>query len=196
MTKHIHFVFILLWLSFGATAGAQTKDDREPGFKGSASLSFQKYSSATYGPGIAVSLGYMFDRKHYLGGELEAYSDFIYFQGLKKEDGSRVEPVYFWSELKPSFWNYRLSADYRFYVLERRSTPVVGVRVGSDFGDLTYFKGFFLRPSVGWSWTLPSGNGLMVSAGVDLYHSIEPWDGGPGPAWLQLFPKLSVSYEF
>lgn len=74
-------LFTLLCLSFCITAGAQNKDFRDPGFKGSVSLSFQKNSNVTYGPGIAVSLGKMFNRKHYLGGELEASSRLIYYQG-------------------------------------------------------------------------------------------------------------------
>ena len=175
---------------------AQTKDFRDPGFKGSVSLSFQKTDRVCYGPGIAVSLGKMFNRNHYVGGEFEVLSDLIYFQGIKNPDGSWVEPVFFWNSLKPRFWNYRLSADYRFYVSEKRSTPVAGVRIGMDFHDLKSFRGFYLQPSVGWSWTLPSGNGFMVSAGVDLYHDVRHYLGGPGPAWIQFFPKLSVTYEF
>ena len=165
----------LICLSLCIPLTAQTKDFREPGFKGSVGVSSQVSLNAfhIWEIGVDLSLGKMLNQNHYVGGEISLRS-----------------------LVKMTFGAYetRLSVHYMAYCLDRDSTPVWGVKAGTGIlsPGLTQFEFYsiFLEPHAGWSWRLPSGNGLTLSAGLDLNCSLLR---GPG---IFVSPKISIAFEF
>lgn len=74
-------------------------------------------------------------------------------------------------------------ANYSYYMLDKRSTPVFGVKFGASIDTKPYTPVFninvddnyvkyimtmsvFAMPTVGWSWTLNSGKGIYTSLGL------------------------------
>ena len=155
-----------------AGAMAQSPSFREPGYKGNVSYS----NMMIVWNGIDTSHGYMFNEHHYIGGGA-GFSSFL--------DG-RAFPALI-----------HLFAEYRAYWFDGSSTPVAGIRAGYIFsvpsgGAVSNLE---IEPSIGWSWGLKSGNGLLLRLGIDMINApVALTENSSLP--LTLLPKLSFSFEF
>lgn len=95
--------------------------------------------------------------------------------------------------------------DYNTYVLDKKSTPVSGLKVGfmhavgfgkkaGDFEHAYSFEnGLSVEPSFGWNWMFRSGHGLSLAAGADI---IVPFGLNKGTSPNMVIPKLSLTFEF
>lgn len=171
--KRIIVSITLTAICFGAVA--QTKDYRDPGFKGSVAITDQLGVFV----GGDVSLGYMFDRKNYLGAGVGA---FVFPKG---ED----MPVY-----------GNVFADYRHYFKDTRNSMFIGSKLGfsrafsyATNGGVTYQNGILLEPNFGWSWALRSGHGLELGLGASL---IAPVGEYRSDKKILPLPKISFGFNF
>lgn len=136
---------------------AQTKNEipayRQKGYAGDVSL----VTHFVY-TGLETSHGYMFNEHHFLGAGV----------GYSK-----------W-HLSWKASNVHLYADYKAYVMKRRSTLTAGLKTGylllcmrSEDG-LENAGRMSLEPNVGWDWGLKNGYGLGLSAGVQIFPALLP----------------------
>lgn len=166
---------IALLLSLAATANAQTRNYRDPGYKGSISLTDQYLVFL----GLETSHGYMFDSNNYLGAG--ANYSFPLVKG-------KVRP-----NCLTTF------VDYHRYMSDSPSSLVLGAKAGYMFmlgkennaNDGDPYGSFYAEPNVGWSWTLGNGCGLTASVGAALYTKSQ----SSGNEFLAM-PKLTVGFEF
>ena len=125
--------------------------------------------------GLETSHGYMLNEHHYLGAGLGAF--------IAPVDGV---PVY-----------GRAFIDYTSYILNKKSTPVAGIKAGFchaiHYSDGCKFRNAAeVEPSVGWSWTLKSGKGLSLALGAPCYLT-----STSGYSFVMLWmPKLSIGLAF
>lgn len=160
----------------GVTVSAQTKDFRTPGYKGNVSLIDQLGVWA----GLETSHGMMLDRHNYLG----AGASFSVCLPMI-EDGA------------PTFGNFFL--DYQNYLLDRKSTPVLGLKAGymsslneKNSSGWHFTKAVFVEPNVGWNWGMKNnGCGFTTSLGAAVYKPV-----GTSSKNLVVMPKLSLTFEF
>lgn len=171
--KTIYKIMLVIAMTFASFAlSAQTKDFRTPGYKGSVSLIDQ------YGvwAGLETSHGVMFDRHIYLGlGSSVSVC-------LPELDGGNT----------PVFGN--LFVDFQGYILDRKSTPVLGYKAGfmKTFNmKESNTNAVFIEPNVGWSWIMKNGCGFTTSIGAAVYKAL-----GPSTNNFVTMPKLSLTFEF
>ena len=171
--KKFLIAIALTGICFGAAA--QTKDYRDPGFKGSVAITDQLGVFV----GGDVSLGYMFDRKNYLGGGVGAF--------VFPKDGDI--PV-----------DGNLFADYRHYFKDTKNSMFAGSKLGfshafnyMDNSGVTYHNGILLEPNFGWSWGLKSGHGLELSLGATL---LAPVGESRTDKKVLAMPKISFGFSF
>lgn len=169
-----------LLLSLGATAAnAQTKEFRDPGYKGSIYVggSFVPGDKVTFFPSVGISQGYMFGDQFYIGAGLQ-------YDFLKKAQTSAF-------------------ADFQYFTSDSPNSVVLGLKAGATgawskdkrASDPADAKGklhiekawFFATPSVGYSWTLDNGCGLTTSLGAALNFKNKDFN---------LTPQLTVAFEF
>ena len=171
--KKLFIAIALTGICFGAVA--QTKDYRDTGFKGSFAITDQLGVLV----GGDVSLGYMFDRKNYLGGGAGAF--------IFPKDGDI--PVY-----------GNAFADYRHYFKDTRNSMFIGSKLGFSHAfsyetnsGVTYRNGVLLEPNFGWSWGLKSGHGLELGLGATL---IAPVGDYRSDRKILPLPKISFGVSF
>lgn len=157
------------------SAVAQRRDYRDPGFKGSVAITDQLGVFV----GGDVSMGYMFDRKNYLGGGVGAF--------IFPKDGDI--PVY-----------GNAFADYRHYFKDAKDSMFIGSKLGFSHafsyetnGGVTYKNGILFEPNFGWSWTLKSGHGLELGLGATL---IAPVGDYRSDKKILPLPKISFGFSF
>lgn len=169
-----------LLLSLGVTAAnAQTKEFRDPGYKGSVYVGggILPGNQATVFPSVGITQGYMFGDQFFIGAGLQ--HDF-----LKKAQTSAF-------------------ADFQYFTSEEPNSVVLGLKAGATGSwskdklatDAADAKGklhidkvwAFLTPSVGYSWTLGNGCGLTTSLGAALNFKGQDFN---------LTPQLTVAFEF
>lgn len=156
-------------LTFSSLVSA--KDFREKGYKGNVSLA----GYGIFSPGIETSHGYMINENHYVG----------------VLGGVNFLPLE--TKFTKAFFS-AINLDYTWYIMDKRSTPIVGMRVGpyftlmkSDEKRTLYITGMVL-PNVGWSWGLKSGNALNAKIGV--------WVTGISFSSTKSLPFISLGFEF
>ena len=174
--RTISKIMLVIAMAFASFAlSAQTKDFRTPGYKGSVSLIDQ------YGvwAGFETSHGIMFDRHIYLG--LGSSVSFC----LPELDGDT-----------PVFGN--LFVDFQGYLLDRKSTPVLGYKAGfmkalnaNQSSGWNFTKAAFIEPNAGWSWIMKNGSGFTTSLGAAVYKPL-----GNSTKNYVIMPKLSLTFEF
>ena len=155
-------------------ASAQTKNHRDPGFRGYAAITDQLGVFV----GADVSLGTMLDRKNYLGAGIGAFA----FAGDE------------W----PLFGN--LFLDYRHYFKDAKNSFFMGSKLGFSHGfgynktpQMTYNNGILAEPNLGWSWGLKSGNALELAIGATL---LAPVGERRSDRKLMCLPKISIGFSF
>lgn len=179
-----------LLLSLGATADAQTKNFRNPGYKGSISLTDQFYVLL----GVETSHGFMLDNQNYLGlGANLSGSMLLMGDGKDFWDGRPVILGTFvdyhrYMSKNPSSLVLGAKAGYIYLWLNGAHSPGVDPAMysGKDSGGALFFE-----PNIGWSWTLRSGNGLTATLGAALYTESQ----SSGIEFLAM-PKLTIGFEF
>lgn len=171
---------LLLALASMITVGsfAQSGDYRSKGYKGSVSFTDQMGVWL----GLETSHGYMFNEHHYLGGGV----------------GGFILP----KDICPTFGGFFV--DYHAYLLDRPSTPVLGVKAGFThaFNYKKNDSGFKFRnavtfePGAAWSWGLDSGYGLTLGLSAQMYVYSHWRSLDLVELKGSIMPKLSVSFEF
>ena len=152
---------------------ARSGDYRDKGYKGNVWFTNQGFVLI----GLDTSHGYMLNRHHYIGGGFGAFA--------------------FPNDLFPTCGN--VFADYHGYILDRKSTPLAGIRVGilhdlnfeKIFG-MKYRSSITLEPSLGWTWGLRSGYGLTLNVSANLVFPL----GMVSLSQMLAIPKLSFGFEF
>jgi hypothetical protein len=174
------FYSVLCCLLLCSVVFGQNKDFRGPGYKGSVSVTDQ------YGVfvGLETSHGVMLNRNHYLGVGAGA---FVF------PDGKGY----------PSF--AEAFVDYTAYILDKKSTPVAGLKAGYtralNFGSkvngfenkYSFEQGASLQPMIGWNWGFNNGCGFTVAAGANV---VLPLGQNKGTKPLYALPKISFTFEF
>lgn len=176
MKKIILFISFLVTFVVGLSAqSSYPKDDisyfRSRGYKGNA-LYTNHY---IVWQGVETSHGYMFNSHHYLGAGVGAF-----FLPLDKV---------------PAFG--RVFVEYNAYFREKASTPIAGVKAGfchamNYNNDCKFRNAAELEPSVGWSWTLQSGKGLLLGLSYPFYVTSKP----NTTVSIYGMPKISFGIEF
>ena len=174
--KTISKLFLVAAAAFAcATVSAQTKDFRAPGYKGSVSLIDQ------YGvwAGFETSHGIMLDRHNYLGAGMS-----VSFCLPELGDTPPVFGQFF--------------VDYQNYLLDKRSTPVLGVKAGymkalneKKASGWTFTQAAFIEPDAGWNWRMKNGCGLTTSLGAAMFKPV-----GDSSKNFVVMPKFSLTFEF
>lgn len=169
-------LMIVVAMAFACTmASAQTNDFRTPGYKGSVSIIDQ------YGvwAGLETSHGVMFDRHNYLGAGMSV--------SVCLPELGDTPPVF-----------GQFFVDYHNYLLDRRSTPVLGVKAGymtalneKKATGWNFTKAVFIEPNVGWNRGMKKGFGLTTSLGAAMFKPI-----GVSTKNFAVMPKLSLTFEF
>ena len=185
MKSIIVSLFILLYLSFCISAGAQNNDYRDKGLKGSIALSsVSRFDNErdSYALGAELTLGYMFNRQHFLGVNAEV---------------SHPLP---WKNQAKSYWG-TLYFNYQFYFFEKAASPLVGIKTGffTPFHDFFHkmLTRYYVEPYLGWSWGLSSHLGMTIRAGV--ITGAKQWvlvNGGSSYKTTPLIPKVSIALDF
>lgn len=144
---------------------------RYNGYKGNVSCS----NHNIVWQGVETSHGYMFDCHHYLGVGVG-----VFFLPLDKM------PVF-----------GRVFAEYGAYILQKGSTPVIGMTVGfcravNYNNDCKFRNAAEIEPAVGWSWTLKSGKGLLLEFAYPFYATSRPNTS----VTIYGMPKISFGFEF
>ena len=164
-----------LLLSLAATANAQSQNYRDPGYKGSVSLTDQYLVFF----GFETSHGYMFDVNNYLGAG--ANYSFPLVKG-------RIRP-----NALTTF------VDYHRYMSDNFNSLVLGIKAGYMFmvglkdnaNDSDPYGSIYAEPNIGWSWMLGNGCGLTATLGAALYTKSQ----SSGNEFLAM-PKLTIGFEF
>lgn len=164
-------ILVTLALVFLAMANlsAQESDSgfRSQGYKGNVMYT----NHYIVWQGVETSHGYMFNSHYYLGAGV----------------GLFILPT----DVAPVFG--RVFAEYDVYFLDKGSTPTAGLKAGFCH-SINYSSGNKFRnaaeiePSLGWSWTLKSGKGLLLELGYPLYATSNTSIIG--------MPKISFGIEF
>ena len=174
------FFIVLVLACIGPLIMAQSKDFRSPGYKGNVSLTDQIGVFV----GLETSHGIMLNRNIYLGAGAGAY---IFPNGSDY----------------PAFANAFL--DYNAYILDRKSTPISGLKVGyiHALGFGKQFRGFdhaysfengvMLEPSLGWNWMFKSGHGFSLAASANITF---PFGKNKGISQSIVIPKVAFTFEF
>ena len=165
------FAIVLIATQLSAKgAGEEAKSFRQTGYKGSV-LYTNHY---LVWQGVETSHGYMFNEHHYLGAGA----------------GLMLAPI----DNVPTF--VRVFADYNAYICKKRSTPTAGIKAGFcralNYDDSFKFRNAAeIEPNIGWSWTLKSGNGLLLNVGCPVYLTKKS-----DAVSAYVMPKLSFGIEF
>ena len=174
--KTVNKLMIVVAMAFACTmVSAQTNDFRAPGYKGSISLIDQFGVWA----GLETSHGVMLDRHNYLGAGMSV---------------SVCLPEI--SDTPPVFGQFFI--DYQNYLLDKKSTPVLGVKAGymtalneKNATGWNFTKAAFLEPNVGWNWGMKNGCGFTTSLGAAMFKPF-----GDSSKNFAVMPKLSLTFEF
>ena len=155
-------------------ASAQTKDHRDPGFRGYAAITDQL--GVFVGADFAV--GKMFDRKNFLGVGVSAF----------------VLP----NDVLPLFGS--VFGEYRHYFKETKNSMFIGSKVGYCHGfkyedkyGMTFKNGILVEPNFGWSWGLKSGNALELLIGANV---VAPLGETRTSRKLLPLPKIGFAFSF
>lgn len=174
--KNILRIALAAAIAFACTTvSAQTNDFRAPGYKGSVSLIDQ------YGvwAGLETSHGIMFDRHNYLGAGMSV-------SFCLPELGETI----------PIFGQFFV--DYQNYLLDKKSTPVLGVKAGymkalneKKTTGWNFTQAAFIEPDLGWNWAMKNGCGFTTSLGASMFKPI-----GDSNKDFCFMPRLSLTFEF
>lgn len=156
--------------------GMQAQGYRAPGYKGSVSLADMGYAFI----GVETSHGYMLSENHYLGAGAGAY---IFPDG---KDYPKFGIAFI---------------DYQAYLLDKKSTPFLGCKVGAFHvfkrtdrdGGAFVEDAVMAEPGVGWTWGLNSGQGLSVSLGIPVLF---PVGNNYGHKKVYTAPHILFTFEF
>ena len=168
-------IIVLAMASICMGTAAQTRDYRNPGFKGSVAVTDQLGVFV----GADVSLGKMLNRKNYIGGGVSGY--------LFPKDGEI--PVY-----------GNIFGEYRHYFKDAGKSMFAGSKAGlahafnyDNNDSITFQNGILLEPNFGWSWGLKSGHGLELGLGATL---IAPFGDTRTARKVIGLPKLAFGFSF
>ena len=172
--KKILISFLGLLMISPGVMQARTGDYRDKGYKGNVAITDQYFVFI----GFDTSHGYMLNRHHYIGGGIGAFA--------------------FPNDIFPTFLN--VFADYHAYMLNRKSTPLAGIKIGLSHGlafekisGMTYKNGVLAEPHLGWTWGLRSGYGLTLNAGATVLF---PMGVARTSRKAITLPKISFGFEF
>lgn len=155
--------------------GELNAEFRTRGYKGNAAYT----NHYIIWQGVETSHGYMFNEHHYIGAGIGVF----------------MAPV---DEI-PTFG--RIYADYTAYFRKRNSTPVAGIKTGfcralnydrDDHGRFKFRNAAEIEPTIGWSWTMKSGKGLLLNVAYPFYFT----SSQNTKFTLWALPKLSFGIEF
>ena len=141
-------IAMLLTAAVALGQGEDVKFFRQAGYKGSV-LYTNHY---LVWQGVETSHGYMFNNHHYLGASA----------------GFMLAPI----DNVPTFG--MLFVDYSAYICNKKSTPVAGIKAGFCHAlnystNCEFRNAAVIEPGIGWSWTLKSGNGLLLNIACPVF---------------------------
>lgn len=174
--KNILRIALAAAIAFACTTvSAQTTDFRTPGYKGSISLIDQLGVWA----GVETSQGIMLDRHNYLGAGMSV--------SLCLPELGDPTPIF-----------GQFFVDYQNYLLDKKSTPVLGVKAGymkalneKNTSGWNFTQAAFIEPNVGWNWGIKNGCGFTTSLGADMFKPL-----GNSKKDFVVMPELSLTFEF
>ena len=171
----------LLLILGASAANAQTREFRDPGYKGSVYVGGNLLTGGekvTFFPSIGTSQGYMFGDQFYLGAGLQ-------YDFLKKAQTSAFADIQYFTSDSPNSLVLGLKAG----VTGAWSKDKLASAPADAKGKLHVEKAWaFVTPSVGYSWTLDNGCGLTAAVGTAVNFK-------KGEK-VNFAPQLTVAFEF
>ncbi len=165
-------VTALLFLMTFTAASATTKEESSAqsgcrtGYRGSISA----HAMFNVWLGAETSHGYIFNRRHYVGGGI----------------GASVAPV------ENIYVLGHIFAEYRYFILTQDSSPTLGAKAGlctdlrNDPSGPPISRAAEIEINIGWDWTFKNGSGVFLQFAAPFFIS----------DFFQFLPKLSFGVEF